>query len=78
MVAAARETVAAEQVAEAKEAVERIKLERALGRQRVVAADLEMRVGVLETVVAYLLCAVGEREEEVAELGGEVERLERG
>lgn len=77
MVEAARGIVAAEQVREAKEAVKRIALEKEIEKQKKVAADLKLRVGVMETVIEYLSYVVGEREEEIAELKEEAERLRR-
>lgn len=77
MVEAARGIVAGEQVREAKEAVKRIALEKEIEKQEKVAADLKLRVGVMETVIEYLSYVVGEREEEIGELKEEAERLRR-
>lgn len=77
VVEAARWVVTAEQVRVAKEAVERIMLEGEIGRQKEIAADLEAQIGVMETVVEYLLYVVGEREEEIEELKEETGRLRR-
>lgn len=77
MVEAARGIVAAEQVREAKEAVKRIALEKEIKKQEKAAADLKLRVGVMETVIEYLSYVVGEREEEIEELREEAERLRR-
>lgn len=77
VVEAAREVVAAEQVLEVKEAVERIRLEKAVKRQEEIAADLEMQIEIVEMGMEYLSHIIGEREEEIGELREEVERLER-
>lgn len=77
VVEAAREAVAAEQILEVKEAVERIRLEKAVKRQEEIAADLEMQIGIVETGMEYLSRTIGEREEEIGELREEAERLEK-
>lgn len=77
VVEAARGIVATEQVMEAKEAVERIALEKDIERQEKITADLKLRVGVMETVIEYLSYVIGEREEEIEELSEEAERLRR-
>lgn len=77
MVEAARGIVATEQVMEAKEAVERVALEKDIERQEKITADLKLRVGVMETVIEYLSYVIGEREEEIEELSEEAERLRR-
>lgn len=77
VVGAAREAVAAEQVLEVKEAVKRIRLEKAVKRQEEIAADLEMQIEIVEVGMEYLSHTIGEREEEIGELREEAERLER-
>lgn len=57
--------------------MERITLGEEIDRQGEIAADLEARIGVMETVVEYLLYAIGEREEEIEELREETGRLRR-
>lgn len=71
----ARAAASAEQVMEAKEAVERIRLEKAIKREEGIGADLKMQIGIAETGMEYLSHTIEEFEEEIGELREEVERL---
>lgn len=72
-----RETTAGSQIMEAKEMVERVRIEKLIKKREKITVELEMQVSAVEMETEQLVHAIEEKEEETQELEGEKETLRK-